>query len=138
MSQQNKDVMYRWFDEVWNKGQASAIDELLGKDAVIHGLNDPSGKPVTGTEAFKKFHTQFRSAFPDLMVDVEDCIAEEDKVVARCNVRAKHSGPLVGLSATNADVNFNGIAIIRVENGKIAEAWNNFDFLTMNRQLGVA
>jgi steroid delta-isomerase-like uncharacterized protein len=137
MSQQNKDVMYRWFDEVWNKGQASAIDELLASDAVIHGLNDASGNPVTGSEVFRNFHNQFRSAFPDIVIDVEDCIAEGDKVVARCHVRAKHSGPLVGLSATNADVDFNGIAIIRVENGKIAEAWNNFDFLTMNKQLGV-
>lgn len=137
MSQNNKELMHRWFDQVWNKGNASAIDELLAEDAVIHGLADPSGAPVTGRKAFHEFHSQFRSGFPDIVIDVEDCIAEDDKVVARCNVRAKHSGELMGFGPTDADVDFTGIAIIRVNNGRIVEAWNNFDFLKMNKQLGV-
>jgi steroid delta-isomerase-like uncharacterized protein len=137
MSQKNKDLMHNWFEQVWNKGDASAIDELLAENAVIHGLADPSGTPVTGREAFRDFHTQFRNAFPDIVIDVEDCIAEDDKVVARCNVKAKHSGPLMGFGPTDTDVDFTGIAIIRVSDGRIVEAWNNFDFLKMNRQLGV-
>ena len=137
MSQENKEVMYRWFDEVWNKGDASVINELLDADGVIHGLSDASGNQVTGIEAFREFHTQFRNAFPDMKIEIEDCIAEGDKVVARCNVRARHSGQLVNVAPTNAEIEFTGIAIIRVANGRITEAWNNFDFLQMNKQLGV-
>lgn len=137
MSEENKALIQRWFDEVWNQGNAQVIDELLDEYGVIHGLNDPSGKPVEGIEAFKEFHTQFRGAFPDITVTVDDIIAEGDKVVARCSVRGKHTGEHLGIDATNAPVEFDGIAIVRIKNGKIVEAWNQFDFMEMNKQLGV-
>ena len=137
MSQENKALMQRWFDEVWNNGSAEAIGSMLTDNVAIHGLTDTSGAPVTGAAAFSEFHSQFRSAFPDIIITVEDLISEGDKVVARCLVRAKHTGDSLGFAATHSDVEFTGIAIVRVRDGKIAEAWNNFDFLRMNRQLGI-
>ncbi len=77
-------------------------------------------------------------AFPNIEVIVEDVIAEGDKVVARCSVRGKHTGESLGTPATQSDIEFTGIAIVRVgEDVKISEAWNNFDFLKMNQQLGI-
>lgn len=137
MSEQNKALMNRWFEEVWNQGNDNTIDELLAPDATIHGLVDASGAPVQGAEAFREFHRQFRGAFPDLTVNVDDCFSEGDKVVARCSVRGSHTGDELGFAATSAPIEFEGIAIARFANGKIVEAWNQFDFLTMNRQLGV-
>ena len=137
MSEENKALIYRWFEEVWNRGDAAVIDELLAEDGVIHGLNDANGNPVRGLPAFHEFHTQFRGAFPDIAVAVEDVIAEGDKVVARCSVRGTHTGGDLGFEATNAPVGFEGVAIVRVKGGKIIEAWNHFDFLEMNKQLGV-
>ena len=138
MSQENKNLMKRWFEEVWNKGRAEAVDEMLKEDAVIHGLADAQGKAVSGIAAFREFHMQFRGAFPNIEVIVEDVIAEGDKVVARCSVRGKHTGESLGTPATQSDIEFTGIAIVRVgEDGKISEAWNNFDFLKMNQQLGI-
>ena len=137
MSEDNKALMQRWFDEVWNQGNDKAIDELLADDAVIHGLVDATGAPVQGPEEFRNFHRQFRGAFPDIKVNVDDIFSEGDKVVARCSVRGKHTGDHLGFAATNAPIEFGGIAIARFENGKIAEAWNHFDFLEMNKQLGV-
>src|SRR5206468_10220135 len=137
MSEENKALIRRWFDEVWNNGNANSIGEMLTDDIAIHGLNDANGNAVTGIEAFRAFHKQFRGAFPDIVVNVEDVVAEGDKVVARCTVRAKHTGESLGFAATNASVDFAGIAILRVSDGKIAEAWNSFDFLKMNQQLGV-
>jgi steroid delta-isomerase-like uncharacterized protein len=137
MSEENKSLIHRWFAEVWNSGNAASIGDMLLDDAVIHGLNDPSGNAVEGIDAFRAFHAQFREAFPDILVNVEDVIAEGDKVVARCSVRAKHTGESLGIAVTNSTVDFTGIAIVRVSDGKIAEAWNNFDFLTMNQQLGI-
>jgi predicted ester cyclase len=64
-------------------------------------------------------------------------VAEGDKVAARCSVRAKHEGDFLGRAATDAPVDFTGIAIVRIENGKIVEAWNNFDFMTLHKQVGL-
>lgn len=137
MSEENKALIQRWFEEVWNQGNSQVIDELLAQDSVIHGLVDASGSPVEGLPAFHDFHSQFRGAFPDISVSVDDVIAEGDRVVARCSVRGKHSGEALGFAATNAPVQFEGIAIVRIKDGKIVEAWNQFDFLAMNKQLGV-
>jgi steroid delta-isomerase-like uncharacterized protein len=137
MSETNKALMRRWFEEVWNQGRTDAIDELLADDVVIHGLVDPAGYPVRGAQAFRDFHQQFRGAFPNMNITIEDVIAEGDRVVARCDVRGQHSGDHLGFKATNAPVQFSGIAIARIENGRIAEAWNQFDFMEMNKQLGL-
>lgn len=137
MSEENKTLILRWFEEVWNQGNSNAIDELLADDGVIHGLVDAGGNPVTGLKAFHEFHDQFRGAFPDINVSVDDVISDGDRVVARCSVRGTHSGEQLGFAATDAPVQFDGIAIVRIKDGKIVEAWNQFDFLQMNKQLGV-
>jgi steroid delta-isomerase-like uncharacterized protein len=91
---------------------------------------------VRGVEAFKSFYANFRSAFPDIQIIVEDTVTEGDKVVARCRVKATHTGDGLGFPPTSRPVDFTGMCIVRVENGKIAESWNNFDFLTLFQQLG--
>ena len=137
MSEENKALIQRWFEEVWNQGNSKTIDELLDPDGVIHGLVDASGQPVRGLEAFHEFHDQFRGAFSDLKISVDDVVAEGDRVVARCSVRGKHTGESLGFAPTNAPIQIEGIAIVRIKDGKIVEAWNQFDFLEMNKQLGV-
>jgi steroid delta-isomerase-like uncharacterized protein len=135
---ENKRLVQRWFDEVWNKGRAEAIDEMFAEDGVAHGLSDDAEHPLRRAAGFKPFHETFRGAFPDIQVIVEDMIAEGDKVAARCTVRGKHEGEQLGIAASHAPVNFTGVAIVRIRDGKIVEAWNNFDFLKMNRQIGLA
>ena len=137
MSKENKALMQRWFEEVWNKGRSDAVVEMFATDGIAHGLSDDAGSPLRGPEAFKEFHAKFRGAFPDIVVRVEDMVAEGDKVAARCSVRGKHSGDSLGFAATNMPVEFTGISIVRIRNGKIVEGWNNFDFMKMNQQLGV-
>lgn len=133
----NKALLRRWFDEVWNKGRAEAIDEMFAEGGIAHGLSEIPESPLKGPNGFKPFHSTFRGAFPDIEVVVEDMIAEGDKVVARCSVRGTHSGEHLGIAASSAPVDFTGIAIVRIEDGKIVEAWNNFDFMRMNRQVGI-
>ena len=136
MSEENKEVLRRWFDEVWNKGRAETIDELFDEDGIAHGLSDDPSKPIKGPGEFRPFYTMFRQAFPNMEIIIEDMVAEGDKVAARCSVRAKHEGEFMGRAATQSPVEFTGMTILRINNGKIVEAWNNFDFLTMNKQLG--
>ncbi len=137
MSEENKALVVRWFEEVWNKGRTEAIAEMLAADGIIHGLSAEAGMPLRGPVEFKPFHEAFRGAFPEIQVTVEDLIAEGDKVAVRCSVRGRHTGNHLGIAASNAAVEFHGIGIVRIADGKIAEAWNNFDFLTMNQQIGL-
>ncbi len=136
MTKDNGALIRRWFEEVWNRGNAEAIGEMFAADGLAHGLSDDSGNPLRGPEAFKEFHTKFRQAFPDMVVTVEDTVAEGDKIAARCVVRGRHTGDSLGLAATHAPMEITGMSIARIKDGKIVEAWNNFDFMTMYKQLG--
>jgi len=137
MAQAGETLLHRWFEEVWNQKRASTIDELLADDALGHGLIGPDGKEVRGPTAFKPFHQHFCSAFPDIHIAVEEVLQDGDRLVARCSVTGTHRGSNLPMAATNKPVSFTGICIVRIEDGKIAEAWNNFDFLTMYQQLGM-
>ena len=141
MSEQNtleehKALLRRWFEEVWNKGRADAIAEMMAENAVAHGLPDDAAEPLRGPAGFLPFHAQFREAFPNIEVVVEDQIAEGQMVATRCSVRGKHTGDSLGFAATQAPVEFTGMVITRIRDGKIVEAWNNFDFMKMYKQLG--
>lgn len=136
MSDENIALIRRWFEEVWNKGREEAIDELFAAEGIAHGLADEAGNGLRGPQDFKPFFRTFRSAFPDIEVVVEDTVAEGDKVAARCVVRGKHQSDSLGFAATGQATEFTGITIVRIEKGKIVEAWNNFDFMTMYKQLG--
>lgn len=126
----------RWFDEVWNNQNADAIDEMFAEDGVANGIYDEQGNVVVGPAGYRPFHKKFISAFPDLKVTVEDSVTEGDKIAVRCRVTATHSGEGIGVAPHGTPVEFTFMSIVRVENGKIAEAWNNVDFMQMYSQVG--
>src|SRR4051812_24810208 len=114
MSDENKALVHRWFEEVWNKGREEAIDELFAEDGIAHGLADDEGATMRGPAGFKPFFRNFRGAFPDIQVIVEDCISEGDKVAARCRVRASHAGEGLGVAASGNPVEITGVTIVRI------------------------
>jgi steroid delta-isomerase-like uncharacterized protein len=134
--EKNKALLQRWFDEVWNHGRGEAIEEMFAEDGIAHGLSEDVDHPITGPVGYRPFYETFRGAFPDIEVVIEDMIAEGDKVAARCSVRGKHGGDHLGIAASQSPVDFTGITIVRIRDGKIVEAWNNFDFMRMNKQIG--
>ena len=136
MSEENKQILRRWFEEVWNKGRAEVIEELFDEDGIAHGLSEDPSNPIKGPRNYRPFYEVLRKAFPNITIEIEDMVAEGDKVAARCSVRGKHEGELMGRAATQAPVEFTGMTIVRIDNGKIVEAWNNFDFMTMYKQCG--
>ena len=129
MRKANDTLVFRWFKEVWNDSRKEVIDELLKDDVTAHGLG-PEGK-THGLDAFKQFYDDFRSQFKDVHVIVEDVISEDDIETARCSVKAIHI-------PSGKEVNFTGMSMAKIEDGKIAESWNSFDFLTMYQQAGFA
>ena len=132
----NAALVRRWFEEVWNRGRAEAIDEMFDEEGVAHGLAGGGAEGLRGPAGFRAFHRQFREAFPGVEVSVEDTVTEGDRVAARCTVRGRHEGDTLGLRATQQPVEFTGMTFARVRGGKIVEAWNNFDFMSMYTQLG--
>jgi steroid delta-isomerase-like uncharacterized protein len=133
MSIENKTLVQKWFEEVWNKGRASAIDEMLAGGALVHGL----GADLSGPGEFKQFHAAYRNAFPDIALHVDEIVAEGDLVAARWSGSATHTGDGLGVPGTGKPVHLTGMVIVRVEQGKIAEGWNNFDQFGMLQQLGL-
>jgi len=133
MSSDNKTLVRRWFEEVWNQGRAAAIDELTAPNCTVHGLA-PDPVDVAG---FRAFYALYRETFPDVHVRVDEIVSEGDLVACRWTVTATHRGNGLGFAATNRPVRFTGMLFARVVNGKLAEGWNNFDQLGMMQQLGV-
>jgi steroid delta-isomerase-like uncharacterized protein len=129
-------LVHEWFEEVWNQRNQQTIDRLLAPDAIVHGIVDEQGRELVGPQAFRQFHQRFLNAFPDARVEVLDAVADGDTLAARCVVRGKHLGDGMGFKATQKSVEFTGMCFARVQDGRIVEAWNNFDFLAMHTQLG--
>src|SRR5438309_6891461 len=128
----NKANEGRFFDEVWNKGNFQAADQIVAADHIDH--NAVTSK--TGPAGVREEVSLFRNAFPDLLFAIEDVITEDDKVVTRISATGTHKGDLPGIPATGRRGAITGIVITRYESGKAAEAWVHFDFLGLYRQLG--
>lgn len=133
----NEALIRRWFEEVWNKNREEAIDEMLAEGCIHYGLGGNEGGVIKGPVEFKQFYKGFINAFPDIHVTVEDCISKGNKIAVRCTVRATHTGDSLGFKARGEQVEFTGIGFCRIEGGKFAEVWNEFDFMSMYRRLGV-
>jgi predicted ester cyclase len=128
-------VLELWFEEVWNKGSVAAIDELWVPEKVVHGLAVDEGKYVKTIAEFKAFHQLFHTAFSNINVKVEETVTEGDKTVARVLVRGTHSGPGFNKTPIGKIVEFPGICMARLKDGKVVETWNNFDFMSMYKQM---
>ena len=135
MSEKNKTVVRRLFEEVWNKGNLPVTDELFAPNYVHHDSSTPDVGP--GPESEKKRATLYRTAFPDLRLTIEDIIAEGETVMARWSCRGTHKGDLSGIAPTGKQFTISGISIARIANGKMAEGWVNWDALGLMQQLGV-
>ena len=135
MSEGNKNVVRRLFEEVWNKGNFQVTDELFTPNYANHDSSTPDlGR---GPESEKKRATLYRTAFPDLRLTVEDIIAEGETVVARWSCRGTHKGDLNGIAPTGKPFNITGVSIARFTNGKMSEGFVNWDALGLMQQLGV-
>lgn len=135
MSKDNKAVFRRYFEEVLNTGNLAAIDELIAGNYVSHY---PTGYEFGGgPEDVKQIVTMVRTGFPDVHFSIQDILAEADKVVGRWTFRGTHTGDFMGIPATGKQAEVMGIAIYRIAQGKIAEAWVAWDQMGLMQQLGV-
>ena len=119
MSDQNKALVRRAFEEVWNQSKLTVIDELIASNAVYNDPNVPGGK-LTGPEGVKQFVQIYRTAFPDVRVTINDQIAEGDKVVTRWTATGTHKGQLMGIAPTNKPATVTGIDVARFMTARLS------------------
>jgi hypothetical protein len=131
--QDNKALMTRFIEEVWNAGNLDVADEIFDPQATTPGI--PQLPP--GPEGAKVVARMFKAAFPDFHITIEDLVASGDRVAARFSQTGTHQGPFMGVAPTGARVQFGEIGIVRVAGGKVVESWYESDMLSLYQQLGI-
>jgi steroid delta-isomerase-like uncharacterized protein len=128
-------LVHRVIEELWNQGQLTVADELYAADYIDH---DPALPNIgAGPDAVKQAVTIYRTAFPDLHLNIKDMLVDGDKIAFRWTSHGTHRGDLQGVAPTGKTATSSGITISRFAAGKIAEDWANWDTLGLLRQLGV-
>ena len=122
-----KDVIKRFYDEVLNADRLDVADEIVGPGFA------PRGGTVRGPEALKETARYLRRALPDLRFDVEDLIAEDDRVATRWTLRGTHEGDFFGFPPTGRPLEVRACVVFRMEDGKVAEIWPIIDTSSLPR-----
>lgn len=128
----NKAVMKRFYEDAFNKGDLSIIDELFDKNFVDRSI----ARKETRIRDIKPSFKEFRKAFPDMNIKIEDMLAEGNKVATRFIFQGTHKGEFIGTAPTGKKVKMRVIDIITLKNGKAIERIGVEDNLSMWQQLG--
>jgi steroid delta-isomerase-like uncharacterized protein len=129
----NKTIVKRVVEEILNKGDMSAFDELFADDYVMHNMPVPD---IPGNkEGFRKIVLATRQAFPDVNVHIDDIVAEGEFAVFHDRVEATSKGDFMGVPPNGKRVQWTEIHFFKIRDGKIIEHWANFDQLGILQQL---
>jgi steroid delta-isomerase-like uncharacterized protein len=131
-AEENKAIARRAYEAV-SQNNLDALDELVASDLTDH---DPAPGQAPGLEGVKQWFSSVHTALSGFQLNVEDMIAEDDKVVVRVRMSGTHQGEFMGSAPTGNRVTITGIDILRIAEGKIVERRGNFDNLSMMQQLG--
>jgi len=132
MSEQNKLLLRRMVEELWNKKNPAVIDELYAENYVGH---TPDGM-LQGRAGARQHFSTYIAAFPDCKITIDDILAETDKVLLRWTATGTHRGELAGIAPTGNRVNVPGNLTVRISGGKIVEDYNLWDTLKLAQQIG--
>ncbi len=133
MSEDNKMLIRRAFEDIYNQGNLVAVDEYVDGNFVIHAPSED----IHGPTGARRYIAMLREAFPDFHVTIEDQVADGDRVVTRWTAEGTHLGEFQGISPTGKRGTMTGIDIDRIADGKVVECWTNTDDLGLMQQLGV-
>jgi steroid delta-isomerase-like uncharacterized protein len=135
MSEQNKALMRRAVEAVWNREDFAVLKEIVADDFVIHA--DTPEAELHGVEGATQFVKMLHRAFPDIHFTIVDQVAEGDRVVTRWIAHGTHQGELFGMPPTGKKVTLSATDIDRVAGGKVVECWTTMDAATMMQQMGL-
>ncbi|MDX1412351.1 MAG: ester cyclase [Nitrospirales bacterium] len=131
--EENKNIVRR-YQQIYNSNQLDELTEVVAEDTLTPKIMPGFGE---GLEGGRNIHRTTLIGMPDWHTQIDDLIAEGDKVVARITMTGTHTGDFYGIPATGVRVEFTGIYVVRIENGKIVEHWGEEDAVGLLTQLGV-
>ena len=134
MTSDNKSILRRMYEEVWNKRNLEVAKELIAPSHAVQILD--AADSGVGPEAYAQNVVQFVRAFPDLKFTVIDMIEENEKVVVLWSISGTHKGEFRGIAATGKNVSVDGITINQLAGGKIMDSYVSLDMWGMMQQLG--
>ena len=132
MSEENKAIASKFF-RMFELGDPSMAEEIVAADYNNHDAPDPN----IGLEGIKATVKMIKNAIPDIQFKLAYQVAEGDKVVSRYSWSGTHQGEYFGVPATGRRVNWTATATFRITDGKIREAWLNWDQWGLMQQMGV-
>ena len=142
-AEQNARVVRRWIDEVMSQGRLDVIDEVLS-DSMRVFLGGEARETDDARRRVRALIAAYRSAFPDLTVDVDELIPCDETVTLCWTSRGTHLGHLshpdvqaFGLAPTGRRARWSGISLFRLEHGRIVETRSHSDIYVLLRQLGL-
>jgi steroid delta-isomerase-like uncharacterized protein len=134
---ENRALFERYFDQVANKDNLDLADEIFAADYQHHDPANPDPRPMIGSQAVKDHLTSLKSAFPDLIFDIDDIVAEGDSIVVRWTARGTNTGDYFGMPATGRPIEITGMNTWVTRDGQAIEGWVNRDDMGLLQQLGV-
>ena len=132
VSDTNKSVVARLYDEVFSKWNYAVLPELVSEGFRCHFFTPDISSGPAGIE---QFYGNLRQAFPDVKYTVEDMVAEGDRVVVRWTWHCTHEGDFLGIPATGKKATVPGMAIYRLADGKCVERWVELSLFQLSQQL---
>ena len=132
-TEEHKAIIRRHIEEGWNRGNLDVIDQYM-HPAYTRKEHTTT---VQGFQETKQLITNYRQAFPDVHITIEEQIVEGDKIATRYTASATHTGTFMGIAPTGKQVTINGMGFYRIVDGKNVESWQIYDRLDLLQQLGV-
>ena len=135
MSEDSKTFYSRMTEKVWNNGDSdgNSVEEFYAPDVVIHSA--APGWP-TGIDGVRATINMMKSGISGFELGIQFMLADGDKVATHWTIKGTHSGELMGVPATGMPIDFHGVSVVRIEDGKVAEIWGASDGLGLMQQLG--
>ena len=133
-AQENKKFILEHYESFVHQQDADAVRQQLAPDFVDHEM--PPGTP-RGPEGAIEYRAMLHSAFPDLRIQIDDILAEGDRVAVRATWTGTHRGPMpmIPVPASNRSFRFTGMVFWRIHQGRIVERWATIDRLGLMQQL---
>ena len=127
----NKAIARRFIEEIFVRGDPGAVEELVAEDFTPHDW----GKVEPGRKAMLGAIERTSAGLSDVVMSIEDVIAEDDKVAVRLTSSATQTGEFMGMPPTGGRYTIHEIHIFRIRDGQVAEHWHQLDMLGMQQQL---
>jgi predicted ester cyclase len=134
-----KHIIKRFVEELWNDRRLEVADQIFSEYCITHQLRSGAlAEPAhRGPQAMKEHISGWLMSFPDLRFNIQQIIAERDRVVSQLVMEGTHQGTWMGISPTGKRLHIRMITIHRIANSKIAEDWVLVESLGLFQQLGV-